>query len=75
MNSDQIPRRPLQEYAYEIAPSLTKVINFSLSTGCVLEECKCADVAPVRKKYYAEDVTKYRLIFRLNLVEKVTLRI
>lgn len=71
---DQIPGRLLKECANEIAPSLTHLINLSLRLGHVPREWKCANVVPVFKKGNKEDVTNYRPISLLSLVDKIVER-
>ena len=71
---DQIPGRILKECAYEIAPSLTHLINLSLRVGCVPKDWKRANIVPVYKKGNKEDVTNYRPISLLSLVSKIAER-
>ncbi|CAB4043417.1 Hypothetical predicted protein, partial [Paramuricea clavata] len=71
---DQIPGRILKECANEIAPSLTQIINLSLRIGMLPKEWKWANVVPVFKRGDVENVTNYRPISLLSVVEKVVER-
>ena len=68
---DEIPARLLTETAIQIAPSLCKLFNKSLSTGVVPRDWKLANVVPVYKKGDKEFVENYRPISLLPLVSKV----
>ncbi|XP_048579037.1 uncharacterized protein LOC125560748 [Nematostella vectensis] len=67
---DGISARLLKETAPEIAPSLCKLFNKSLSLGAP-HEWNEANVVPVFKKGKAEFTENYRLISLLSLVSKV----
>ena len=71
---DQIPGRVLRECSAEIAPSLTRLINTSLSVGCVPQDWKRANVVPIFKKGDNEDVCNYRAISLLSLISKIAER-
>ena len=70
----QIPGRVLRECSAEIAPSLTRLINISLSVGCVPQDWKRANVVPIFKKGDNEDVCNYRAISLLSLISKIAER-
>ena len=72
---DQIPGRVLRECSSEIAPSLTRLINFSLSVGCVPQDWKRTNIVPVFKKGDNEDVCNYRAISLLSLISKIAERV
>ncbi|CAB4042628.1 Hypothetical predicted protein [Paramuricea clavata] len=68
---DGIPSRLLLELADEIAPSLSKLLNMSLSLGVVPSKWKLANITPVFK---ADDPTlssNYRPISLLCVLSKV----
>ncbi|CAB4039817.1 Hypothetical predicted protein, partial [Paramuricea clavata] len=68
---DGIPSRLLLELADEIAPSLSKLLNMSLSLGVVPSKWKFANITPVFK---ADDPTlssNYRPISLLCALSKV----
>ena len=48
---DQIPDRALRECSSEIAPSLTRLLNISLSVVCVPQDWERANVVPGFKKW------------------------
>ena len=68
---DGIPRRILKELANEIAPSLGKFFNQSLSLGVVPTKWKFANVTPVYKKDDPTLVCNYRPISLLCILSKV----
>jgi hypothetical protein len=68
---DGIPPRLLKECSKEISPSLCRLFNKSLATGCVPVEWKQANVLPIHKKNCVEPVTNYRPISLLSIVSKV----
>jgi len=72
---DQIPTRVLRECSSEIAPSLTRLINISLSVGFVPQDWKLANIVPVFKKGDNEDVCSYRAISLQSLISKTTERV
>ena len=68
---DGIPSRLLVELADEIAPSLSKLLNMSLSLGVVPSKWKLANITPV---FEADDPTlssNYRPISLLCVLSKV----
>ena len=68
---DGIPARILKELANEIAPSLCKLFNQSLSLGVVATKWKFANVTPVYKKDDPTLVCNYRPISLLCILSKV----
>ena len=68
---DDIPSKLLIELAYEIAPSLTKLFNMSLSLGLVPTQWKRANITPVFKKEDPTLSSNYRPISLLSVLSKV----
>lgn len=68
---DGIPGRLLKELANEIAPSLCKLFNQSLSLDVVSTKWKFANVSPVYKKDDPTLVCNYRPISLLCILSKV----
>jgi hypothetical protein len=68
---DGIPSRLLKETAWQIAPSLTKIFNRSLSCGEIPAEWKLANIVPVHKKGEKSQVENYRPISLLSIISKV----
>ena len=69
-----IPPCILKECAHELAPSLTFLFNFSMSSGTIpaMEvQWKSANVIPVLKKGDNSSVTNYRPISLLCVVSKI----
>ncbi|CAB4037986.1 Hypothetical predicted protein, partial [Paramuricea clavata] len=66
-----IPSRLLKETAWQIAPSLTKIFNKSLSCGEIPDEWKLANIVPVHKKGEKSQVENYRPISLLSIISKV----
>ena len=64
---DLIPGRLLKECANEIAPSLTRIINYSLRIGALPREWK---LLPIFKKGDVNDVINYRPISLLVVYNK-----
>ena len=67
---DSIPPRLLKETAQQIAPSLTKLFNRSLSCGIFPDDWKLANIVPVHKKGDKRYVENYRPI-SLSFISKV----
>ena len=56
---DGIPNRAVKDSAELIAPSLTDLFNFLISTKTYLDDFKIAKVAPVFKKGNKADLNNY----------------
>ncbi len=63
---DGISAQMLKATAGSIAPSVTKLLNLSLSTGCVPDEWKRSSVVPIPKKSPATTPNSYRPISLLR---------
>ena len=72
---DRIPARVLRDSAAVIAPTVTFLVNLSLSTGSVPHEWKKALIVPLYKSGGRENTDKYRPISILsvlsNILEKI----
>lgn len=68
---DGIPSRLLSAVADEIAPSLCKLFNMSLSLGMVPVKWKFANITPVFKKDDPTITSNYRPISLLCVISKV----
>ena len=68
---DGLPARILKECSNELAPSLCRIFNMSLSTGVVPDSWKEANVVPIHKKGNTECVTNYRPISLLCILSKI----
>ena len=68
---DNIPGRVLKECAREIAPSLTKLCNLSLSLGEFPSQWKRANVVPVYKKGDRNLCDNYRPVSLLCITSKI----
>ena len=66
-----IPNRLLQNVSTEIAPSLCKLFNLSLSQGVVPSEWKLANLSPILKTDDPTLSSNYRPISLLNTISKV----
>ncbi|CAB3985895.1 Hypothetical predicted protein [Paramuricea clavata] len=66
-----IPNRLLQNVSTEIAPSLCKLFNLSLSQGVVPSEWKLANLSPILKTDDPTASSNYRPISLLNTISKV----
>ena len=73
--SDNIPPLFLRRCADVLAPSLTNIINSSLTTGVVPDSYKLANICPVYKSGAHTDPKNYRPISLLPIVSKVLERI
>ena len=67
---DGIPCRLLTKVADEIAPSLCKLFNLSLSLGIIPTNWKLANITPVHKKDDPTLLCNFRPIFLLSVVSK-----
>ena len=68
---DNISNTILKSTAPSICPSLTKLINKSLSMKQFPTQWKCANVVPVHKKNSKQEVKNYRPISLLSNISKV----
>ena len=68
---DEISARMLTECSNEIAPSLTTLLNKSLTLSKVPQEWKEANVVPVPKKGDVDLISNYRPISLLSLASKL----
>lgn len=68
---DNIPSRLLKEATPVIAPSITNIINKSLSQGIFPNTWKVAKVIPLHKANDRDDPTNYRPISILPILSKV----
>ena len=68
---DGIPARFLKDSAAVIAPTVTFLVNLSLSTGSVPDEWKKARVVPPYKSGGRENMDNYRPISILPVLSKI----
>ena len=68
---DGIPARFLKDSATVIAPTVTFLVNLSLSTGSVPDEWKKARVVPLYKSGGRENMDNYRPISILPVLSKI----
>ena len=68
---DGIPARFLKDSAAVIAPTVTFLVNLSLSTGSVPDEWKKARVVPLCKSGGRENMDNYRPISILPVLSKI----
>lgn len=68
---DGVSATMLKEVATEIAPSLTRLFNLSLTSGRVPIEWKCSNVVPVPKNSEKSCAANYRPISLLTIVSKL----
>ncbi len=61
----------LKSSARIIAPSLTHILNLSLSKGVFPQTWKCAKVTPLHKKGAKDEVDNYRPISVLSCISKI----
>ena len=69
--SDGIPGLILKTFSSTIAPSLTKLMNLSLSKGCVPRVLKVAHVTPLFKGGDAKEPKNYRPVSLLPIISKL----
>lgn len=72
---DEIPGRILKECSRELAPSICRLSNLSLSQGIFPHNWKMANVIPVFKKGDRHDCENYRPISLLSVVSKILERV
>ena len=74
---DPIPTSLLKECLSALLPTLTTMINLSLSTGFFPDQFKACSVIPLLKKYNLdrEDLSNYRPISHLSFLSKLTERV
>ena len=68
---NSIPARMLKDYAAELAPILTLIVNTSLQEGTVPEDWRHANVTAVYKKGARHDVSNYRPVSLTSLCCKL----
>ena len=68
---DQLPPNLLKDAANEIAPSLTYIINLSLTTSAVPADCKKANVSPIYKSGSTTELENYHPISVLPIASKI----
>jgi len=76
-DSDQIPTWLRKEYSSVLTPTITNIVNLSLSSGNFHSTLKESVVSPVLKKttLNTEDLSNYRPISNLSLISKITERV
>ena len=68
---DHIPARILKICAAELAPSISRMLNISFSTGQVPDDWKIADISPIFKKGSKQSRENYRPISLTGIVCKI----
>ena len=68
---DQLPPNLLKDAANEIAPSLTYIINLSLTTSTVPTDRKKTKVSPIYKSGSTTELENYRSISVLSIISKI----
>ena len=68
---DGISAKMLKETARSIAPSVTKLFNLSLRTGCFPTDWKTSHVVPIPKSDQHSSPSNYRPISLLSILSKV----
>ena len=68
---DAIPNRIVKDYAYELAETVSKIFNISLSSGLVTSMWKDAIIIPVPKSQYATCKDKVRPISLTACLSKI----
>jgi len=71
---DPIPTSILKQCLHTLAPSITKIVNLSISTGLFPSQFKQAIVTPLLKKpsLDKDDLTNYRPVSNLSFLSKLT---
>lgn len=72
---DGISSHMLKNTSYSVSPSLCKLFNRSLSTGCFPAEWKISNITPVFKSGDKGSVSNYRPISLLSIPSKILERI
>ena len=74
---DPIPTSLLKQCSHVLLPTITNIINLSLSTGVFPDQFKSCSVHPMLKKSNLdkEDLSNYRPISHLSFLSKLTERI
>ena len=74
---DPIPTSLLKQCSHILLPTLTKIINLSISTGVFPDQFKSCSVHPHLKKSNLdkENLTNYRPISHLSFLSKLTERV
>ena len=68
---DGISAKMLKQTALSIAPSLTKLFNLSITTGCFPEDWKIVRIVPIPKVDNRSSPANYRPISILPIISKV----
>ena len=71
ISHDKLPTIVLKECAEALAPSITAIINFSLSHGFQLSDWKRGNVSPIFKKGKKDIVDNYHPVSLLPVISKV----
>ena len=72
---DDISTIVVKKVAHVIAPALTQIVNFSLTSGQMPDELKIAKIVPVHKDGATNEVNNYRPISILPVCSKIFERI
>ena len=68
---DGLDARVLKECAHVLAPSLTRIFNYSFQNGIFPKSWKLANVIPIHKGGSAQDVRNYRPVSLTCIVSKI----
>ena len=71
ISHDKLPTIVLKECAESLAPSITAIVNFSLSHGFQLSDWKRGNVSPIFKKGKKDIVDNYCPVSLLPVISKV----
>ena len=72
---DDISARMLKATASSIAPSLARLFNLSLTSGCFPDSWKLARVVPIPKSTNSSSPSNYRPISILSIISKILERL
>ncbi len=72
---DQFPPKLLHAAGSVLAPSLTSLVNYTITCCQFPEDLKCAELSPVFKKDDVLDKTKYRPLSILPCISKILERV